>query len=456
MHDGHSLQPSAAFRSMLRTTTEMGDVGQMPLSASRPRNRASRAPHFPAGHGNHAGVSRQADLSARARFRTPSDSSAWDDGLYRRRVSPADNVESRASGLVSARGSLHARRSVRTQQSYSSLRGRGGRPVVVTRPRSPYALASRCVRGSFMTTSPVHSEAAAVEYTELYPVVRHHSVRTSPPTSAHTRRRHDAVHRPENPGPVRSPVTLLPSAVWRHHSQRILPPRPLSPILAPDLSALDDAAVVRSARTATTHEQSRTPSPLYYDYTEAFEDTHHHATTQSSASVSHLHPCKSFDDKRRYDSSSGTDNFVDARQTFTGSSSPSEDLETPQEARHASSSSSGQCNERPVAARLVRPRQVPINILDRTEPCHVLPPFHRGSLRRRAAPVAWTVSLRGAAPNLRRAASSSAVQKQRCRQAEAFRAVTNRSEPALHPRPTAAQGYLVRQMRTANEPAVAI
>ncbi|KAI9823616.1 MAG: hypothetical protein M1832_002397 [Thelocarpon impressellum] len=301
----------------------------------------------------------------------------WDDGPHPRRLSPDDIIEQHEPGIMSSRGSLHTQHSLRTHRSHSSIRSRGGWTIAAGQ-RSPYAYAPRRGRGGYRSGSPSRSESETPQYLEDEAVERGQSFRAASPSSQYVRKGYGSLHRSDRSASQRPSGALMPSSGWRHQNQRISPPLPSSAALPSELGILNDVDHGHSMRSAVNSAPSRTPSPMYYDYSEPFEDQVYYSANASMASLPPLQHAKSFEGRRTFQNSSGMESFVDAQQTLTMSSPPSDDLPS-QDGNHAPPGHLDVEDAGAVGLESPRSRQQPFGVADAAS--HVLQ--HSTSEKRR-------------------------------------------------------------------------
>ncbi|KAI9868712.1 MAG: hypothetical protein M1813_004563 [Trichoglossum hirsutum] len=163
-------------------------------------------------------------------------------------------------------------------RSYSSLRDSrvSGTP---TRPRSPFTYPTRLKRPGFRPSSPTSSDVGGTENRNTAGLDRGSSLRASPPSSPYPARRLLGY----GPDLDRSPPPLLLitpslSVRSRQHSRgsppssRITTPALTSAPSSGLLGALTSGSGARALDRSMRYSDDYLSPPLYYDYTEAFED----------------------------------------------------------------------------------------------------------------------------------------------------------------------------------------
>ncbi|KAL9130863.1 MAG: hypothetical protein Q9217_001064 [Psora testacea] len=287
----------SSIQSMLKNTTETGHVGQFPLKSSRKPQSAFRAPP--------AGTARGSTRSSRLPENDGHLNVHYDcrpsSGLSRR-----DTMGSSAVSSIPSYGTRNNRDppghpSIEEYRSYSmsqssylshSLANRhpclnGSYQVRGVgqdrRPRSPFAYPARLKRPGYRPSSPALSDSNRPAYqprpnprpvspTALY------SMNPLPaswqPNFSHS----DPSLRHCPPPHVKGPPQFQnPSAASSHPST----PRPASSLRSVASSSRLPRTQL-STQHMWTHPESPPPSPLFYDYTEAFEGLHHSQYTSMS------------------------------------------------------------------------------------------------------------------------------------------------------------------------------
>lgn len=301
----HFLRGSSSIQSMLKNTIETRDVGKFsinpsqlpvpthraapsapstPLSSGTARNRPSRIPSrrsytrqhadddidfhqsfdypYPSSPGSNSAISSYQTQSPRP-YREPSQGSNQDERSYSMSQSSVINHGFSNPGL-------HSPNRLQVQGDARNLR-----------PRSPYAYPTRLKRPGYRPSSPALSElhkdnqgVSAGGYQETNPEraspMHRYTVRKVPATWQQGSNHSDSLFQRYSPSPVS-----------RYSSARSSSPSsPRMPTPGPLLS-LDQNSVSResldllSDKSGWTTRKSPSPSPVFYDYTEAFEEENH-------------------------------------------------------------------------------------------------------------------------------------------------------------------------------------
>ncbi|KAL9000652.1 MAG: hypothetical protein Q9169_000688 [Polycauliona sp. 2 TL-2023] len=301
-----SLPSTSAIQSMLKNTTELGNIGSYVAKATKlphqpsgtighPREHRLHRPiapyssDHPAGHHNshrryHQPHYHQFEQSLRhnASLSTHRDHSLASDKQYRR------------SGSLTPSSSLNSRR-ISFQPSLRSIRSYGH---AASRPPSPRAYPSRLKRPGYRPSSP----AASSEFNRSDGVIhatvhRAYSTRTASPLSTSSQRRTPAVwnHAINRSDPLLHHHRTVPMS--RKHDGNRSPPflryEPLrrSPLGSDRSSVIVKARAPNGSGSSSSGEGARTKTPLFYDYSEAFEkESFHHTAKRSSMFVARPPP----------------------------------------------------------------------------------------------------------------------------------------------------------------------
>lgn len=182
---------SAGIESMLRTSTETGDIGMFSIKPSRipqalgnPRSNnvsyiqpIDRSPHNFQPYG--------VPIDDRRRLPSYARSSNQDllPSLSRRAPrSTSNSVQSSPNGRsYSLTQSTPGRHPLTTQQSFSSLRShfQQNNPYALQRPRSPFAYPTRLRRPGFRPASPALTDGGVVDYSRRAEIERFPNVSLS-------------------------------------------------------------------------------------------------------------------------------------------------------------------------------------------------------------------------------------------------------------------------------------
>lgn len=301
------LNPSS-IQSMLRNTTETGNVGQFSIKPSRvptslPRPLASKARATPSKQ-HHIGAkytlfdesnSQQAPAHQRQPT-TISSSSGYQTQYHRGPLRAPSSEDYKSYSMIKTSHTSHilTNRYPHVQDTYGSREGSHSQ-----RPRSPFAYPTRLKRPGYRPSSPAFSESnkhGRGQSTSLY---RRPSFRTASPSSIHTT---NGAPSPWRKGINRSDPMLRfypHSAATLSNGVGIPSPsstRPPTPKLSPSLKSMASSSnafpAEQPANCSWTSPQSPPPSPMFYDYTEAFEEQDSSYTHQISMSTGTLaeHP----------------------------------------------------------------------------------------------------------------------------------------------------------------------
>ncbi|KAL8782741.1 MAG: hypothetical protein Q9213_005119 [Squamulea squamosa] len=289
---------------MLKNTTELGDIASYVAKATKlPRQRSStigqardhhhhrpRASYSERTGGNHVSQSRyhqtrsanrepslrhNRSLKTNGDYSITSDSQDWRSDSF-----------TQSSSLNSRRISIHP--SLRSIRSY-------GHPG--PRPRSPFAYPSRLKRSGYRPSSPAFSEMNRSDSALHIGSHRAYSTRTISPLSNSSHRRAPAVW---NHGFNRSDPSLRNHQAvppGRKHYRNRSPPfvrrGPLrrSPLGSHRSSVISKAWVPKGSGSTSADEQIPSRTPLFYDYSEAFErESFRHTAKRSSMFVARPTP----------------------------------------------------------------------------------------------------------------------------------------------------------------------
>lgn len=298
LHDGRSrtgtpngdenlevLKNPSSIQSMLRNTTETGNVGQFSIKPARvppslPRpSRARATPSKQRQPG--ACYNRHEDSNVRHNpllFRQEtiaSNVSEFQTQISRPHRGPARSPSIEDYRSYSTTKSSYASHSLTTRHPYVNGGHGGPEGPQNLRPRSPFAYPTRLKRPGYRPSSPALSEFNKQNRSQTS-LHRRPSFRTNSPSSLHT----NGVPSPWRTGPNRSDPLL------RYYPQSAVPlsgrppspsptsTRPITPKASPSLKSIANSTNGLQATTNGTwiNPQSPTPSPIFYDYTEAFEE----------------------------------------------------------------------------------------------------------------------------------------------------------------------------------------
>ena len=296
LHDGRSrtgtpngdetsdiLKNPSSIQSMLRNTTETGNVGQFSIKPSRvPPSlpRPSKARGTPSKQ-RQPGVyyNRHEDSNTRAtplhsrQETTASSVSGLHNQIPRPHRGPARSPSIEDYRSYSTSKSSYASHSLTTHHPHTNggHGGLGGPHSL--RPRSPFAYPTRLKRPGYRPSSPALSDFNKQNRSQSS-LHRRPSFRTNSPSSLHT----NGAPSPWRKGVNRSDPLL------RYYPQSAAPisgrapspsptsTRPPTPKASPSLNSIASSKYGLQATTKGSwiNPQSPTPPPIFYDYTEAF------------------------------------------------------------------------------------------------------------------------------------------------------------------------------------------
>ena len=290
-HEKTIFGPSPlSVQSMLKNTTETGDIGQFSIKPNRKPQSAFRPPP--------EGLTRRATKSPRAQ-----GTDGHFNMIYDRRPSPGlSRHDTTASSVVSSIPS-HYNSSYRgpsrvapveeyrsysmTQSSYVSHNLTNRQPCVnggyqgrgtgrSGRPRSPFAYPTRLKRPGYRPSSPALSDINRPGY------YSRPNSRPVSPASVYSTNRAPAIWQQSTNRSDPSLRNYSPCHVKGHQQYRYPSPAPSQPSTPRQASSLRSVASASripraqlSMQNMWTHPESPPPSPLFYDYTETFEESHH-------------------------------------------------------------------------------------------------------------------------------------------------------------------------------------
>ena len=277
------LKNPSSIQSMLRNTTETGNVGQFSIKPSRlppslPRpSQARLTPSKQRQLG--AYYNRSEDGSVRQtpshsrQAKTASNGSGFQTHIPRPYPGPARSPSIEDYRSSSTTKSFYGSYSVTPRHPHNNgvYVGQGGPHNL--RPRSPFAYPTRLKRPGYRPSSPALSDfnKQSRSQTSLY---RRPSFRTNSPSSLHT----TGAPSPWRKGVNRSDPMLRfysQSAVptsGRAPSPSLTSTRPTTPKGSPSLKSIANSAngLQATLNGSWINPQSPTHMPIFYDYTEAF------------------------------------------------------------------------------------------------------------------------------------------------------------------------------------------
>ena len=280
------LKNPSSIQSMLKNTTETGNVGQFSIKPSRvppslPRSSKARATpskqRQPGAHYNKHEDSSIRNTPLHSRQETTAfHGSGFQNQIPRPHWGSARSPSIEDYRSYSTTKSSYASHSLTTHHPNTNGGQSGPGGPHNLRPRSPFAYPTRLKRPGYRPSSPALSEfnKRNRSQTSLH---RRPSFRTNSPSSLHT----NGAPSPWRKGVNRSDPLLryYPQSVVQVSGRALSPSpsstRPHTPKESPSLQSI--ASSTNGLQQAATNvswmnPQSPTPSPIFYDYTEAFEE----------------------------------------------------------------------------------------------------------------------------------------------------------------------------------------
>ena len=300
--------PPSSLQGMLKNTTESGDVGQFSIKPTRiPYPTTHRASHRRKNFDTRASPRSAALTSFQPRpeqyresehgseeyipfrpYRGTAASSVislYQGESQKSLYSPSQTADQDYPSYPVTQGSRISYK-VSDQRSLASLRAQ------CERTRSPLAYPTRLKRPGYRPSSPALSDFNGSEARTNFGLDRGTSSRTSSPLSMHAKDRIPSHRRGFSrsiPSLVNPPSAFIPRLDRAQQNAsaptRVLTPTPL--VYQQSARAATQDQWARSVPSLPTRSR-RSPSatPLYYDYTEAFEEeSHFHSTTVSMDSL---------------------------------------------------------------------------------------------------------------------------------------------------------------------------
>ena len=303
--ENDNLQKSSPINSMLRNTTETGDVGQFSIRPSRiplvPRpsaglpGRSQASPSQKSLPGTYYGGPNSYDgRQTPSSFRQGPPSSNGSgtpkrsQEHFRRPHQPyrSPSVEDYHAYSMTQNSYINHSLTHRNPYANGHQQGRGDFPPGFQnpRPRSPFAYPTRLKRPGYRPSSPALSDLNRSVVPHNQGVYRDPSTRTASPASAYNTSRAPS---PWQPGYHRSDPMLRnyslaqPNAPSRVRSPSSSSNRPTTPKPSSSLRSAASSSRLRPLMNdGWAQEQSLPDSAMFYDYTEAFEeqDLYHSAS----------------------------------------------------------------------------------------------------------------------------------------------------------------------------------
>lgn len=297
------LQGPSSIQSMLKNSTETGDVGQFSIRPPRvPQSvqRTSLHPHgiqpsttrrqFARQHHVNYGETHQSTSP----FYASSTASSGVVSLHKTKSQRSYRAPSQASANEDERQRMNGQnastdRSLSHSTPHATNRPQGLMDPRGVRPRSPFAYPTRLKRPGYRPSSPAFSDLNRSIHGTTMSGYRDDPPRTSSPLVTYSARkalstRHYGYSQPET-----SFRRYLPSPMTSHNSTRASSPLSTrEPTPGPPLSfdqtffESRESLAPNSAHSGWSRN-SLSPSPVFYDYTEAFEENHLRTSTVSLA-----------------------------------------------------------------------------------------------------------------------------------------------------------------------------
>ena len=277
------LKNPSSIQSMLRNTTETGNVGQFSIKPSRvppalPRpSKARVTPSKQRQPGVH--YNRYEDDSVRhtqshsRQAKTASNGSGFQSHIPRPYPGPARSPSIEDYRSSSTTKSFYASQNLTPRHPHSNgVHGGLGGPQSL-RPRSPFAYPTRLKRPGYRPSSPAMSELNKQNRSQTS-LHRRPSFRTNSPSSLNT----NGAPSPWRKGVNRSdpmlryyPQSAVPTS-GRAQSPSLISTRPPTPKGSPSLKSIASSAngFQATINGSWIGPQSPTQMPMFYDYTEAF------------------------------------------------------------------------------------------------------------------------------------------------------------------------------------------
>ncbi|CAF9916900.1 hypothetical protein IMSHALPRED_003334 [Imshaugia aleurites] len=299
VHDGRSrtgtpsadensdiLKNPSSIQSMLRNTTETGNVGQFSIKPSRvppslPRPSKARATpskqRQPGAHYNRHEDSNILHTPLHFRQETIAfNGSGFQNQIPRPHRAPARSPSFEDYRSYSTTKSSYASHSHATHHTHTNVGHSGPGGPHNLRPRSPFAYPTRLKRPGYRPSSPALSEFNKQNRSQTS-LHRRPSFRTNSPSSLHT----NGAPSPWRKGVNRSDPLLryypqsAVSIAGIGSSPSPTSTRPPTPKASPSLKSIANSTNSLQATTTNPswiHPQSPSPLPIFYDYTEDFEE----------------------------------------------------------------------------------------------------------------------------------------------------------------------------------------
>ncbi|PQE03384.1 hypothetical protein CJF30_00005486 [Rutstroemia sp. NJR-2017a BBW] len=292
------------FDSMLKTTTETGDIGLFSIKPSRLPQISNTPRRINAGLNKDNGpqkprrafhphgipvVDDRKRLPSYMRDGSSEILSMYDSASQKSSSRGFEDQDYRSYSMTQT--SSYSAYTLSNHKSYSSLRSHAdGSAPILQRPRSPFAYPTRLRRPGFRPSSPALTDGGGIDYSrraEIDRIPYGTSRNTSSPSSLYANKRlpPPLSLRPEGnrstpsllsqtspktrtPSPNLRQANVIGVQDWQHRND------PASSNTSPARSTLSLASTANLGPPAVSQSATNTPgkpSPLYYDYTEDFD-----------------------------------------------------------------------------------------------------------------------------------------------------------------------------------------
>jgi len=302
------LRKPSSIQSMLRSTTETGDVGQFStkpprvttfstrLSPASSKTRATPGKHrhpAPYYNGLH-GYSGHHDGESPHQGTTTSNGSGF-HGQGRRGPHRMPSFEDYQSYSIT-QGSYNSH-GLNSRHHYANSHNRSRADLHNDRPHSPFAYPTRLKRPGYRPSSPALSELNKSMAGYGQGPVYDPSSRTTSPSSAYNVNRTPSPFRyivdRSDPNLLHYPP-YLGTEPKRNRSLSTSSTRPSTPKPSASVKSKASSTRVQQKKSVTNgiwlHPQSSPVSPIFYDYTEDFEDQDNPANKSISSRMLAEHP----------------------------------------------------------------------------------------------------------------------------------------------------------------------
>ncbi|KAL8808466.1 MAG: hypothetical protein Q9182_000016 [Xanthomendoza sp. 2 TL-2023] len=283
------LPAASAIQSMLKNTTELGDIASYVAKATKlPRQRSSTI-GLPRDHHYHGPRGPYTDYTAGTyldqRRHHPSD---YHRGNHSLRHNPSLGSQDQHSSSLTQSSPVKSQR----LSVHLSLRSTHPHRHPVPRPRSPFVYPSRLKRPGYRPSSPAFSEVNRSDSALHTGTHRAYSTRTISPQSTSSMKRLPTVwnHAFNRSDPLLQHYHSVPLS-RRHDINRSPPllrhgPLRRSPLGSHRSSVISKSQVPDGSGLSSGAGAVPLQTPLFYDYSEAFEkESFHHTVKRSSMFV---------------------------------------------------------------------------------------------------------------------------------------------------------------------------